>query len=456
MRVTLCCVAFNEEHRIARFIEYHKPHFDEIVILNQGSTDNTHAIANSLGVKVVYCKCLGLAEPARHACALNASNDWILFLDADEEASEGLLKEIPNLISGQETGYLLGRRNYENGEFKYDESNQYRLFHKNHVFFQNVLHGGIEPFGCCNTGFFPNGINHYKTTEESSIDHSAYSRIIHLTPEGVNPFWYLQYKAQVFPLQELMSLVVTTSAKHSNPSIQHIIELFDAFNDKFGLQLVRKILVVDGFNSQRNTNNIEYDKLGLMDENKFNEYKSNLRTFCSSRGIFMLELGRNVYMDAALVEGTKMVSTPYYMFSPDDIKPVQSVDISDVIKKMCSYLPIKRLHFHNYELQTNNHDHTLIQDTSAPFPAVKTSTWSGNTHIGYTHHMNYVWCQRVQQLNRYPLELVIHKEYNEMQQKFGFDYAHKFYGCYLYGNIGDLRYVDHDFSYMEEIGKLNV
>jgi len=58
--------------------------FDEIVICDMHSTDNTISIAEKYGCKIVYYEKVGFAEPARNFAIQSGSQDWVLIVDSDE------------------------------------------------------------------------------------------------------------------------------------------------------------------------------------------------------------------------------------------------------------------------------------------------------------------------------------------------------------------------------------
>src|ERR1017187_5489722 len=95
MKITATIITLNEERNIARAIESLRC-CDEIVILDSGSTDRTVELAEKLGARVVEAGWRGYAGQ-KNAAAMQASNDWILSLDADEALSEGLEAEIWSL-----------------------------------------------------------------------------------------------------------------------------------------------------------------------------------------------------------------------------------------------------------------------------------------------------------------------------------------------------------------------
>jgi glycosyltransferase involved in cell wall biosynthesis len=95
MKITATIITLNEERNISRAIESLRCS-DEILILDSGSVDRTVELAEKLGARVIEAGWRGFAGQKNWA-AEQASNDWILSLDADEALSEGLEAEIWNL-----------------------------------------------------------------------------------------------------------------------------------------------------------------------------------------------------------------------------------------------------------------------------------------------------------------------------------------------------------------------
>ena len=95
MKITATIITLNEERNIARAIESLRC-CDEILILDSGSTDRTLQLAENLGARVFEAGWRGYSGQKNWA-AEQASNDWILSIDADEALSEALEAEIWNL-----------------------------------------------------------------------------------------------------------------------------------------------------------------------------------------------------------------------------------------------------------------------------------------------------------------------------------------------------------------------
>lgn len=96
-KISVFLVVQNEEKNIRRVLESVKD-FDEIVVVDSGSTDRTLEIALEYTDQVVHHPWQGMGPQKEYARSL-CRNDWALNLDGDEELSEELKREMPALIS---------------------------------------------------------------------------------------------------------------------------------------------------------------------------------------------------------------------------------------------------------------------------------------------------------------------------------------------------------------------
>ena len=97
-RVACAIVAYNEADRIERAIRSVAGLVDEIVVVDSGSTDETAALCERLGARVVRHPWAGYGAQRRFAEEA-ASFDWILSLDADEWLSEELRAELAAILA---------------------------------------------------------------------------------------------------------------------------------------------------------------------------------------------------------------------------------------------------------------------------------------------------------------------------------------------------------------------
>ncbi len=90
--------------------------FDEVILLDNGSTDATLEVAKEYpNVKVFTSPFLGFG-PLRNEAARLAKNDWIFALDSDEVLSSALIEELFALRLDSRVAYSFPRHNYYNGK----------------------------------------------------------------------------------------------------------------------------------------------------------------------------------------------------------------------------------------------------------------------------------------------------------------------------------------------------
>jgi glycosyltransferase involved in cell wall biosynthesis len=169
VKLSIVIITLNEEANIGRTLKSVAPLVaggtGEIIIVDSGSMDRTCEIAREFGARVYVEQWKGFAAQKNSAID-KASGEWILSLDADEEASEDL-KRIISLtlkwISGRDlgtedadwvhdrvslvdeacTGFLIPRRNLflgrwiKHGGFYPDR--KLRLFKRGSGMFENRL-----------------------------------------------------------------------------------------------------------------------------------------------------------------------------------------------------------------------------------------------------------------------------------------------------------------------------
>ncbi|MEO0694666.1 MAG: glycosyltransferase family 2 protein [Pseudomonadota bacterium] len=88
----------NEARLIGEVVRAAQRAVDEVVIVDSGSTDETVAIAEAAGARIIHQEWLGNGSQKRvaeDACP----SDWLFDLDADEIVSEELAKEIRALFA---------------------------------------------------------------------------------------------------------------------------------------------------------------------------------------------------------------------------------------------------------------------------------------------------------------------------------------------------------------------
>ena len=112
----------NEEENIRVCLKSVKDIADEIVIVDESSTDNTREIARKYGAKVYKVKHEPIFHKTKQKALDKATGDWILQLDADERVTPVLAKEIKEVIEMNFT--LLKQRKADTKKQKLFEKHQ--------------------------------------------------------------------------------------------------------------------------------------------------------------------------------------------------------------------------------------------------------------------------------------------------------------------------------------------
>jgi glycosyltransferase involved in cell wall biosynthesis len=153
--LSVAIITFNEEENIGRTLSSVKSIADEIIVVDSGSTDRTVEIAKQFGAKVFVEEWKGFAAQKNSALD-KCTCDWILSLDADEEVSKELAKDISDLLACPErTDEELFYFQWEQVEPRkageqYDDlyyvlADGYELPRKNYYLGRWVRRGGFYP-----------------------------------------------------------------------------------------------------------------------------------------------------------------------------------------------------------------------------------------------------------------------------------------------------------------------
>lgn len=130
--------------------------FDEVLILDTGSTDSTLTIASEYPNVVIHHSAFTGFGPLHNKMVDLAKNDWILSLDSDEVMSPELIREIEGLSLDPHTVYSIKRHNTYNNRYirgcGWHPDYVKRLFHRKQTRFCDALvHESVQSKGMKNS-----------------------------------------------------------------------------------------------------------------------------------------------------------------------------------------------------------------------------------------------------------------------------------------------------------------
>ena len=170
INLTVVVLSKNEERNIEECLKSVDGWAEEIVLVDDLSSDNTVKIASNYTDKILSRR-MDVEGRQRNFAYAQAKNLWVLSLDADERVSQELKKEIEDVLSKetQYNGFTIPRRNFI-GDYwvRYGgwyPSPQLKLFRRDKFRYEEV---GVHP-----RAFMDEPCGHLK----SDIIHYSYKNI---------------------------------------------------------------------------------------------------------------------------------------------------------------------------------------------------------------------------------------------------------------------------------------
>lgn len=181
---TLAILAKNEENNIRECVQPFADLTDDIVLLDDGSTDATSPLAQAQGARVIdVSTSSGFAEKRNKGLEL-AKYDYVLFVDADERPDKTLLNWLKEVdFSSDIVCYRISRVDYfwgrevRHGEVASAVSGIPRLMNKNFVRYEGSVHESVKLTGSERTNTAAGVLAHYphQTVSEFVRDINRYS-----------------------------------------------------------------------------------------------------------------------------------------------------------------------------------------------------------------------------------------------------------------------------------------
>lgn len=113
MPISVVILTKDEEQRITDCIQSVEGLADEIIVIDDESTDKTKELAENLGAKVLVQK-MNIEGRHRNWAYAQAKNEWVLSLDADERVTPKLKQEILGVTkaNSSDNAYTVPRKNF--------------------------------------------------------------------------------------------------------------------------------------------------------------------------------------------------------------------------------------------------------------------------------------------------------------------------------------------------------
>jgi glycosyltransferase involved in cell wall biosynthesis len=151
-RLTAILITYNEEHNLPRALASLEDLAEEIVVVDSGSTDRTCEIARRHGARVFRRAFRDFGDQKNFA-ASQATQEWILSLDADEELSPDLRASLREWKQREPhaAAYVFARRaSYLGGWIRHSgwyPDRKVRLYRRDRARFVGRLHEAVEVDG---------------------------------------------------------------------------------------------------------------------------------------------------------------------------------------------------------------------------------------------------------------------------------------------------------------------
>lgn len=135
VQLSVCMIVKDEEQWIGRCLASIRPYAGEIIVVDTGSHDQTAAIVQSLGGRILPFEWTGSFADARNFGLEHATGEWIMWLDADEEVDVQQASHLLELHQYKKSNLLAVEMIHFNGALHPHPDEAYRMVH--HRLFRN-------------------------------------------------------------------------------------------------------------------------------------------------------------------------------------------------------------------------------------------------------------------------------------------------------------------------------
>ena len=151
---------WNEAETIRYAVESLKTWCDEVLVVDQQSTDGTQRIAAACGAKVIEVEATGYVEVIREVSVGMTEHPWVMVLDSDEVVHPALGRRLREIADTDEANVVrIPRRNIILGrEMRHGQwcrNAKRRFFHKDFIDIPVEMHGGFHAAAGANEIMLP-------------------------------------------------------------------------------------------------------------------------------------------------------------------------------------------------------------------------------------------------------------------------------------------------------------
>jgi len=165
MDISVCMITFNNARTVGKALQSVASWASEIIVVDSLSTDDTPGIVKKYTKNFEQRPWPGHSHQYNY-CISKAKNEWVIFIDADEEIPPELATEIQERIEkdqGIYDGYIVHRRTFYLGRWimhgGWVPDYEIRLFKKSKGAFAGGLHANVKVRG--KVGELENFYSHY-------------------------------------------------------------------------------------------------------------------------------------------------------------------------------------------------------------------------------------------------------------------------------------------------------
>lgn len=210
--ITVVVSAYNEEKTLGRCLASVRDFADEIIVVDNTSTDQTIAVAKKFTKRIYSQPNILMLNVNKNFGFAQATGDWILNLDADEEIPPELAREISTVVRSNqvENGFWIKRKNIIFGKWirhgLWWPDKQIRLFRRDKGKFPcRHIHEYIAVEGRIGELEVPYIHYNYETVHQylTKIDRASTSEAISLGEMKYQLAWY---DAVRFPVSDFLKI----------------------------------------------------------------------------------------------------------------------------------------------------------------------------------------------------------------------------------------------------------